>query len=241
VTARRQTPKRSKAAAPAEGSSSTSSGRRKRQSPAGRAKKTQPKPRATTPSPTALIDDLKLTERQKRFVFEYHVSGNGSEAARRAGYATKHANEQAAENLTKPNIVEALRRLNVQRYERLGQDADRTRLEIARLANASMGKICSWERGKLKLADSADLSPEDLAAIAEVGYDSKGRLKVKLFDKCRALEMQAKANRLYADDDGTPPPPTQSTDVTVNILLGLSPEQRAARLAELLAKRDEPS
>jgi len=49
-----------------------------------------------------------LTLKQSRFVENYCDSGNGAEAARRAGYTEKSAKEMAYENLTKPHIQAAL-------------------------------------------------------------------------------------------------------------------------------------
>lgn len=49
-----------------------------------------------------------LTFLQKRFVEEYAQGGNGSEAARRAGYSPFAARQQAYENLRKPQVRDAL-------------------------------------------------------------------------------------------------------------------------------------
>lgn len=51
----------------------------------------------------------KLTIKQKRFVDEYIISGNATDAAIKAGYSKKTAKSIGAENLTKPDIVNALR------------------------------------------------------------------------------------------------------------------------------------
>lgn len=51
----------------------------------------------------------KLTEKQKRFVREYKINGgNGTQAAIKAGYSEKTARKIASENVTKPDIIEAL-------------------------------------------------------------------------------------------------------------------------------------
>lgn len=52
---------------------------------------------------------LKLTPRQRRFVDEYALCGNASEAARRAGYSVKAAGTIASENMQKPAVLEAIR------------------------------------------------------------------------------------------------------------------------------------
>lgn len=46
----------------------------------------------------------KLTEKQQRFADEYLIDLNGTQAAIRAGYSAKTANEQASRLLTKDNI-----------------------------------------------------------------------------------------------------------------------------------------
>lgn len=47
---------------------------------------------------------MKLTPKQKAFADYYIELGNATEAARRAGYSEKNANNIASENLAKPNI-----------------------------------------------------------------------------------------------------------------------------------------
>lgn len=52
----------------------------------------------------------KLTPKQAKFVDEYVISGNATEAAKKAGYAGKTIRKTASENLTKPDIKEAIER-----------------------------------------------------------------------------------------------------------------------------------
>ena len=47
---------------------------------------------------------MKLTVKQKRFADEYIISGNATDAAKKAGYSEKTARKIASENLTKPDI-----------------------------------------------------------------------------------------------------------------------------------------
>lgn len=52
---------------------------------------------------------MKLTPKQKAFVREYKANGgNGTQAAIKAGYSEKTARKIASENVTKPDIKEAL-------------------------------------------------------------------------------------------------------------------------------------
>lgn len=52
--------------------------------------------------------DMKLTPKQEAFVDEYIITGNASEAARRAGYSAKSAEATGRENLRKPAIQQAI-------------------------------------------------------------------------------------------------------------------------------------
>ena len=53
---------------------------------------------------------MKLTPKQKAFVREYKANGgNGTQAAIKAGYSEKTARKIASENVTKPDIQEALK------------------------------------------------------------------------------------------------------------------------------------
>jgi hypothetical protein len=51
-----------------------------------------------------MLEDAKLTEKQRRFVLAYLKYLNGSKAARIAGYSVKCAHQQAYENQRKPKI-----------------------------------------------------------------------------------------------------------------------------------------
>ena len=50
----------------------------------------------------------KLTPKQQRFVDEYLIDLNATQAAIRAGYSPKTAQQMGAENLSKPVIAEAI-------------------------------------------------------------------------------------------------------------------------------------
>lgn len=56
----------------------------------------------------------KLTQKQKRFVDEYLVSGNATQAALKAGYSKKTAQRTGSENLSKPLIKRAIEKKTVE-------------------------------------------------------------------------------------------------------------------------------
>jgi|SRR5918996_5032557 phage terminase small subunit len=70
----------------------------------------------------------QLTARQAKFVAEYLIGGNGSDAARKAGYSPKASHVQASQLLANPKIQAAIRE-----GQRKAQDeADITAAEITK-------------------------------------------------------------------------------------------------------------
>lgn len=65
----------------------------------------------------------KLTQKQRRFVDEYIISGNATQAAIKAGYAPKAAAQTGAENLRKPQIKSYI-------------DAKMAEIEFSKIADA---------------------------------------------------------------------------------------------------------
>ncbi|WP_312158899.1 terminase small subunit [Acinetobacter sp.] len=65
-----------------------------------------------------------LTDKQQRFVDEYLIDLNATQAAIRAGYSEKTAAAIGAENLIKPNIQEAIQVAQARRAERTQIDAE---------------------------------------------------------------------------------------------------------------------
>lgn len=56
----------------------------------------------------------KLTQKQQRFVDEYIISGNATQAAIKAGYSKRTARKIGQENLTKPDIKTEIARRNAE-------------------------------------------------------------------------------------------------------------------------------
>ena len=65
-----------------------------------------------------------LTPKQQRFVDEYLIDLNATQAAIRAGYSKDSAQQIGSENLTKPVVQEAIQEANKNRQQRTQIDAD---------------------------------------------------------------------------------------------------------------------
>ena len=75
----------------------------------------------------------KLTEKQRRFVDEYLIDLNATQAAIRAGYSAKTANEQGARLLANVSIQQAISEKMAERSKRTGVNQDRVVQELAKI------------------------------------------------------------------------------------------------------------
>ena len=141
---------------------------------------------------------MTLTAKQQRFVEEYLVDLNATQAAIRAGYSEKTARDIGHENLAKPNIAEAIAEAQAKRSERTRITADMVLEELAAIAFADMGDyIQIGEDGAVRF-DFSRLPEGGTRVIAQIVQeeymDGQGkaarpvrRTKFKLYDKRAAL------------------------------------------------------
>jgi len=81
---------------------------------------------------------MSINDRQRRFVAEYLVDPNATQAAIRAGYSPRTARSIGQENLTKPDIRKAIDAANAERLARLGVRADWVLMRLVENTNRSM-------------------------------------------------------------------------------------------------------
>ena len=79
-----------------------------------------------------------LNDKQKQFCEEYIIDLNGTQAAIRAGYSKKTANEQAAQLLAKLSIQEYICELKNKRSERVKYSQDELMRDILEVKNRCM-------------------------------------------------------------------------------------------------------
>src|SRR3954465_1058001 len=135
---------------------------------------------------------MPLNERQARFVAEFLLDLNATQAAIRAGYSPASARTQAADLLTNPNIEAAIAEAQAARSKRTEVTQDRVVLELARLAFGDPRRVMSWGPGGVRLRSSAELADEEAAIVAEVGETTTkdgGSLRLKTVDKLGALRL----------------------------------------------------
>lgn len=148
---------------------------------------------------------MALTAKQQRFVDEYLIDLNATQAAIRAGYSEKTARSISNENLTKPDIQAAIQKGMEARSGRVAITQDMVLRELAKIGFSDIRKVVRWGETQLRmidgeedegdvvvpyhglaLIDSAEIDDATAGAIAEVSQGKEG-LKVKLHDKKGAL------------------------------------------------------
>ncbi len=139
----------------------------------------------------------KLTPRQSMFVKEYLVDLNGTQAAIRAGYSPRTANEQAARLLANVNISDAVAAGMAKRAAKVEINADYVlarlaeidRMDVLDIMNDDMTlkPVSAWPSSWRRY-----LSGFDVAEMKD-GQDAIGVLKkIKWPDKVKNLELLGK-------------------------------------------------
>lgn len=77
---------------------------------------------------------MSLTPKQARFVEEYLIDLNATQAAIRAGYSKKTAGQIGDQNLKKLHISKSIQEAQAKRSERTEITQDRVLQELARIA-----------------------------------------------------------------------------------------------------------
>ena len=133
-----------------------------------------------------------LTPKQARFVDEYLVDLNGTQAAIRAGYSKKTAGQIAERLLRKVEAQQALTERVKARQARTEITQDRVIAELAKIAFGDQRSLMQWGPTGVKLIDSTTLTPEQSAMVSEVSESitaAGGSLKLKTHDKVAALKL----------------------------------------------------
>lgn len=154
---------------------------------------------------------MVLTDKQARFVEEYLVDLNATQAAIRAGYSEDTARSIASENLSKPDIAEAIAAAQAERSKRTQVTQDMVIQELARIGFSDLRKALTPDG---HLIDPQDWDDDTAAAIASMEVVRRSNIgkdkddpdepiefthKIKTWDKNSALEKLAKHLGMFVD------------------------------------------
>ncbi len=149
-----------------------------------------------------------LSDLQERFCREYILDLNATQAAIRAGYSPKTAQEQSSDLLSRPIVSSRVEALLAARNERTAITADTILQELRKIALSDIGEAFD-ESGQLK--PIKEIPKEIRQAISSVEsieqYEGSGRerkyigelKKVKFWEKTKALEMLGRHLKLFTD------------------------------------------
>lgn len=129
---------------------------------------------------------MAMTVKRHRFVAEYLVDLNATQAAIRAGYAKKGAKDQAYQLMQMPEVAEAIKAAMEERNKRLQVDADYVLHRLTEIDQLDLADIFDLD-GKLMPIRQWPLIWRQM--VKEVDMKTG---KVKFHDKLRALELIGK-------------------------------------------------
>ena len=142
-----------------------------------------------------------MTDKQKKFIDEYLIDLNATQAAIRAGYSPKTARSIANELLTKPDIQTCIDKKQAVIARRTGISQDRVVRELAKIAFVNINDICT-SNGRIR----QDATDDDLSCIesikvkqTETDTGSSEEREVKLCSKLKALELLGKHLGMWND------------------------------------------
>lgn len=144
----------------------------------------------------------RMTEKQKRFVEEYLIDLNATQAAIRAGYSPKYADREGHKLVENSRVSEAIEKALAERSRRTGINQDRVVQELAKIAFVKITDVVNDDCEILPDADEADLAAIESVKVksiptksGEVGVERE----VKLSSKLKALELLGKHLGMWND------------------------------------------
>lgn len=142
---------------------------------------------------------MALTKKQQRFVEEYLIDLNATQAAIRAGYkASEYTDTNANKLLENTRVRAEVDKEMARRSRRTGVSADRVLLELAKIGFANITDVVDPNTAKIK----ADAKEEDLACIQSIKVKPTewgSEREVKLYDKKSALVDIGKHIGMFRD------------------------------------------
>lgn len=160
--------------------------------------------------------DVVIEPRQQRFVEEYVVDLNATQAAIRAGHSAKSAQQIGSENLLKPVIQAAIAIARQKQQEAVGITPLRALTEATRLALFDARRLFSDDgrpKGIHELDDATAAAISGIKISTRKDKEGDGETTVteyKIADKNAALEKLFKHLGMYELDNAQKTDPLQA-------------------------------
>lgn len=158
--------------------------------------------------------EAPTSPKQEAFIREYLIDLNATQAAIRAGYSPKTANEQASRLLANVNIQKRIDILKQERAARVEVNADDVLRELVKLAKSDIRKVWN-EDGSLKNMSEwpeeiagcvASVDVEELFEFEGTGKNKKKvhigyTKKVRFWDKTKCLDMLGRHLKMFGGEE----------------------------------------
>lgn len=188
----------------------------------------------------------ELNPKQERFCEEYLIDLNATQAAIRAGYSAKTAQEQSSRLLSNVMVQRRIQELQDKRSNAVRIDAESILKELYDLAMVDITQAYD-DAGWLKPLSEIPKEVRKAISALEVSelFDGQGEdkhiigvnKKMKFYDKNKSLELLGKHLTLFTDKTEVTGPNNGPIQIDV---ADMSDEQIDARINELLSKKRLP-
>lgn len=145
-----------------------------------------------------------MTPKKQRFVDEYLVDLNATQAAIRCGYSRRTARQAGHRLLTDVDVAAEIAKRGAERAANVGITAERVMEELGRVAFSDLRDVVEWGEEGVTLKASKELSASAAAAVAEVGEtvtEHGGTKRVKLHNKIDGLRLLGQRMGMFEGDD----------------------------------------
>lgn len=176
---------------------------------------------------TMVRDVNPLTSKQQRFIAEYLVDHNATQAAKRAGYSPKTAAIQGHKALRVPRIKQEIERREQLLLRRLDITAENALREVAKIAFSDIRDYVAWGPNGVVIRDSQQLTQDQSPCVAEVSETTNGSVRFKLHDKTAALNLLVRCLKVIED---------REQENTSRVEVSMSDDERRSAIIAILAK-----
>lgn len=154
---------------------------------------------------------MAINGKQQRFVEEYLIDLNATQAAIRAGYSEKTAGQQGFELLKKPEIQTAISEAQKARSERTEITQDMVLRELAKVGFSDLRNVFTAAGAIIDVQDWDDSTAGAISSLEVVrrndgSKDEDGNHnveyvhKIKVWDKVSALEKMGKHLGMFGNE-----------------------------------------
>lgn len=145
---------------------------------------------------------MKLSPKQQRFADEYLIDLNATQAAIRAGYSPKSAEQQGSRLLRNAKVRAYIDERMAEHSKRTGVNQERIIRELARIAFLDPTQLVDMDTAELL----SDTSADDRAAISSIKVKTMSseetemiEREIRFADKIKALELLGKRFGMWID------------------------------------------